>query len=43
MTEPSVGWTRDGTPLEYYVAWHRGDRSKFQVRLVSADSQELLL
>jgi len=32
----SVGWTKDGTPLEYYVAWHRGDRSRFQVRLVSA-------
>ncbi|MGD8586982.1 MAG: GntR family transcriptional regulator [Chloroflexota bacterium] len=36
----SVGWTRDGTPLEYYVAWHRGDKSRFQVRLVSADSRE---
>ena len=32
----SLGWTKDGTPLEYYVAWHRGDRSRFQVRLVSS-------
>ena len=31
----SVGWLEDGTPLEYYVAWHRGDRSRFQVRLVA--------
>jgi GntR family transcriptional regulator len=31
----SIGWLKDGTPLEYYVAWHRGDRSSFQVRLVS--------
>lgn len=32
----SIGWLADGTPLEYYIAWHRGDRSRFQVRLVSA-------
>ena len=31
----SIGWLADGTPLEYYVAWHRGDRSRFQVRLVT--------
>ena len=31
----SVGWLLDGTLLEYYVAWHRGDRSRFQVRLVA--------
>ena len=31
----SIGWLADGTPLEYYVAWHRGDRSRFQVRLVA--------
>lgn len=30
----SVGWLDDGTPLEYYIAWHRGDKSRFQVRLV---------
>ncbi len=30
----SVGLLEDGTPLEYFIAWHRGDRSKFEVRLV---------
>jgi GntR family transcriptional regulator len=34
----SIGWLSDGTPLEYYVAWHRGDRSRFQVRLVASNS-----
>jgi GntR family transcriptional regulator len=33
----SIGWLSDGTPLEYYVAWHRGDRSRFQVRLVATN------
>jgi GntR family transcriptional regulator len=28
-------YLEDGTPLEYGVSWHRGDRSKFQVRLVN--------
>jgi GntR family transcriptional regulator len=31
----SVGSLRDGTPLEYFIAWHRGDRSRFQVRLIN--------
>jgi GntR family transcriptional regulator len=30
----SVGLLEDGTPLEYFIAKHRGDRSKFDVRLV---------
>ncbi|MCL5744908.1 MAG: GntR family transcriptional regulator [Acidobacteria bacterium] len=30
----SVGMLEDGTPLEYFIAKHRGDRSKFEVRLV---------
>lgn len=30
----SVGLLEDGTPLEYYVAKHRGDRSQFQIYLV---------
>jgi GntR family transcriptional regulator len=30
----SVGLLADGTPLEYYVAKHRGDRSRFQIYLV---------
>jgi len=28
-------YLENGTPLEYGVSWHRGDRSKFQVRLVN--------
>jgi GntR family transcriptional regulator len=30
----SVGLLEDGTPLEYFVAKHRGDRSKFHIELV---------
>ncbi len=30
----SIGLLENGTPLEYFIARHRGDRSKFQVRLV---------
>lgn len=30
----SIGVLENGTPLEYFVALHRGDRSKFEVRLV---------
>jgi GntR family transcriptional regulator len=29
-------YLQDGTPLEYAVSWHRGDRSRFQVRLVNS-------
>jgi GntR family transcriptional regulator len=27
----SIGQLEDGRPLEYFVAKHRGDRSKFEV------------
>jgi GntR family transcriptional regulator len=30
----SVSYLEDGTPLEYYRALHRGDRSQFEVELV---------
>src|ERR1035438_10222894 len=30
----SIGLLESGTPLEYFIAKHRGDRSKFEVRLV---------
>jgi GntR family transcriptional regulator len=30
----SVGLLEDGAPLEYFVAKHRGDRSKFHINLV---------
>jgi GntR family transcriptional regulator len=32
----SIGLLENGTPLEYFIAKHRGDRSKFEVRLVRA-------
>jgi len=31
----SIGLLEDGTPLEYFIAKHRGDRSKFHVKLVN--------
>ncbi len=31
----SVGYLENGVPLEYYIAWHRGDRSRFVVKLTS--------
>ncbi len=30
----SVSFLEDGTPIEYYQALHRGDRSRFEVELV---------
>jgi GntR family transcriptional regulator len=30
----SVSFLEDGTPVEYYHALHRGDRSRFEVELV---------
>jgi GntR family transcriptional regulator len=30
----SVGLLEDGTPLEYFVAKHRGDRSRFRIDLI---------
>ncbi len=35
----SVAYLRDGTPLEYYFAFHRGDRSRFDVELVRSREQ----
>jgi GntR family transcriptional regulator len=32
----SIGYLEDGTPIEYYHAVHRGDRTRFQVELVRA-------
>jgi GntR family transcriptional regulator len=31
----SVGFMANGIPLEYYYAWHRGDRSRFIVKLTT--------
>jgi GntR family transcriptional regulator len=30
----SVSYLADGRPIEYYIAFHRGDRSRFEVELV---------
>jgi GntR family transcriptional regulator len=35
----SVSYLRDGTPVEYYHALHRGDRSRFEVELVRIREQ----
>lgn len=32
----SVSYLADGRPLEYYEAWHRADRSKFEIEVVTA-------
>jgi GntR family transcriptional regulator len=34
----SIGLLESGAPLEYFIAKHRGDRAKFEVRLVSSSS-----
>jgi len=30
----SVSYLEDGTPIEYFEAWHRGDKCKFAIELV---------
>ncbi|MBE0689909.1 MAG: GntR family transcriptional regulator [Anaerolineae bacterium] len=30
----SISYLSDGTPVEYYFAYHRGDRSQFEVQLI---------
>ncbi len=35
----SVSYLADGTPMEYYRAFHRGDRSRFEVELVRIREQ----
>jgi len=36
----SLSYLEDGTPLEYFEAWHRGDRCKFSVELVPVRGSE---
>lgn len=36
----SVGYLEDGTPIEYFEAWHRGDRCKFAIELVPAEEMK---
>jgi GntR family transcriptional regulator len=33
----SISYLADTTPLEYYEAWHRGRRSKFEIDVVMSD------
>ena len=35
----SISYLEDGTPLEYYHALHRGDRSMFEVELIRSPEQ----
>jgi len=39
----SVSRSSDGTPIEYFVAHHRGDRSRFEFQLQQEQSQASLL
>lgn len=39
----SVSRDDDGTPMEYFVAYHRGDRSRFEFQLQQEQSQASLL
>ena len=32
----SVSYLADGRPLKYYEAWHRGDRSKLEIEVISS-------
>jgi GntR family transcriptional regulator len=34
MLLDSVSFLEDGTPIEYYHAVHRGDRSRFEAELI---------
>ncbi len=38
----SISYLSDGTPVEYFIAYHRGDRSQFEVELIrSHDPDDL--
>lgn len=36
----STSYLRDGQPMEYYEAWHRGDRGKVEIEVVSDAASE---
>lgn len=38
----SISYLSDGTPIEYYFAYHRGDRSQFEVELIRAREPDAL-
>ena len=39
----STSWDADGRPIEFFVAYHRGDRSRFEFQLRSDESHASLL
>ena len=39
----SISRSSDGTPIEYFIAYHRGDRSRFEFQLQQEQSQASLL
>lgn len=39
----SVSYLEDGTPIEYFEAWHRGDRCKFAIELVPAEEMKKII
>ena len=36
----SVSYLEDSTPIEYFEAWHRGDKCKFAIELVPAEEMK---
>ncbi len=38
----SISRSSDGTPIEYFIAYHRGDRSRFEFQLQQEQSQASL-
>ena len=39
----SISYLGDGTPFEYFEAWHRGDRCKFAIELVPAEEMKKIV
>jgi len=39
----SVSYLEDGIPIEYFEAWHRGDRCKFAIELVPAEQMKKII
>ncbi|TKJ44634.1 hypothetical protein CEE35_07295 [Candidatus Aerophobetes bacterium Ae_b3b] len=39
----SVSSLEGGTPIEYFEAWHRGDRCKFAIELVPAEKMKKVI
>ncbi|MFQ6066752.1 MAG: GntR family transcriptional regulator [bacterium] len=39
----SVSYLEDGTPIEYFEAWHRGDKCKFAIELVPAEEMKKIM